>query len=333
MRKLWVVASELKDDAGGVVAVNCAKTSVRLERNGPLIDAVEKLTGLPVVEGAKNGGVKFDEVTAIAQGASHLVLRLCARKLTLSFDLMPFSSAKARRLRAAVVKRKLWHSGGHGGNYGRGFLVRHSSDACVYIESRHLCVKPFVCCILACVMLCACPSVVASEISASKARRMRAVVVRRNPFATARGKLLAEDYLQSLVKMEATSDLHCDGMFPVLRGLLPCRLRVACPWGIARQKEWYFDRFNYSDGVICGSVPAKPPCGDVGAEPGLPKANVADEGVGEDAQRSYTKNVWFSGCWEELPDVRCCVAFSLVCSVCGWLREGVGCMWRWQGRG
>ena len=64
----------------------------------------------------------------------------------------------------------------------------------------------------------------------------------------------------------------------------------------------------YSDGVVCGSVPAEPSCGDVVVEPGPPKANVADEDAGEDAQQSQTKNVWCSGCWEELPDVCSCGA-------------------------
>jgi len=84
-----------------------------------------------------------------SNGSSHLVskpfsVHPCARNLTLSFDLMAVSSSKARRLRVSAVKRKLWHYGGHGENYGSGFPVRQSSDVCVEMARQILSTNAFL---------------------------------------------------------------------------------------------------------------------------------------------------------------------------------------------
>ena len=57
---------------------------------------------------------------------------------------MAVSSSKARRLRAAAVKRKLWHRGGHGENYGGGFPVRQSLDVCVDMARQILNTNAFL---------------------------------------------------------------------------------------------------------------------------------------------------------------------------------------------
>ena len=73
--------------------------------------------------------------------------------------------------------------------------------------SSHLCVKPFVCCVLACAILCVCLlPFMASQVSVSEARRLRAAAVTRNLYVKARATVPADHTLQNLVQMVA--DIH-----------------------------------------------------------------------------------------------------------------------------
>ena len=53
----------------------------------------------------------------------------------------------------------------------------------------------------------------------------------------------------------------------------------------------------YCDGIVCGSVPVKASGEDMAAG-----------NDGDDRERDDAKNVWCSGCWQELPEVCRCDA-------------------------
>ena len=136
----------------------------------------------------------------------------------------------------------------------------------------------------------------ASQVSVSKARRLRAAAVTRNLYVKARATVPADHTLQSLVQMVA--DIHS----------LLC---WSCRGVVSSPEVWAESAMPVDGGGdICGTVPIEPGLGKVGVdmEAGLCDGNVEWKCDDDDALHSGSKNVWCSGCWEKLPDVCGCVA-------------------------
>ena len=159
--------------------------------------------------------------------------------------------------------------------------------------------------------------------SQSKARRQRAAAVKRRLWH----KTLPEQSFPKQVPVQQCGDLSVLMVQQILH-----MNGIILQWLVAGSPSTYTVPL-YTDGTICGSVPAEDGSGMVvGSGGGDPVANVGEtflaepvatesfsgehgDAAVEDRLAEVVANVWCNGCWEELPSFCGCGSLRL-CGEC-----------------